>query len=266
MWISAIQMDVRTRDVAGNMDRAYRHIQEAVRRGSQLVLLPEMWNTGFAYPDLLRVARESFDATSRFLAETAREGKVWLVGSIAEPSADKVYNTLYWYSPAGEIAGAYRKAHLFVPTHEDEYFAPGDEVQVVPTEYAVTGGLICFDIRFPEIARKLALDGATLLLVSAQFPHPRSAHWETLLRARAIENQVWVMAANRVGSSGGLDYFGQSMIISPWGEIVAAEMSEREAVVTERINLEEVDRVRKQIPCRRRPDIYGNFDPAEPDR
>lgn len=262
MWISAIQMDVRTRDVAGNMERAYRHVQEAVRRGSDLVLLPEMWSTGFAYPDMVEVAQESFQATSRFMAETAREGKVWLVGSVAEPADGGVYNTLFWYSPAGEVAGTYRKAHLFAPTHEDQHFLAGDRVAVVPTQLGLTGGLICFDIRFPEIARKLVIDGATILLVAAQFPHPRSSHWETLLRARAIENQVWVVAANRIGSSGGLDYFGQSMIIDPWGEIVAAEMAEREAVVTERIQVDAVDRVRRELPCRRRADIYGELAPG----
>ena len=159
-------------------------------------------------------------------------------------------------------AGAYRKVHLFSPTREDQHFHAGDEAPVVPVEQAVTGGLVCFDIRFPELARKLVVDGATILLVAAQFPHPRSSHWETLLKARAIENQAWVVAANRVGSSGGLDYFGRSMIVDPWGEIVAAEMSEREAVVTERIRLDAVSSARELIPCRRRPDVYGDFAPA----
>ena len=98
--------------------------------------------------------------------------------------------------------------------------------------------------------------------MAAQFPHPRIAHWETLLKARAIENQAWVVAANRVGSSGGLEYFGPLIIVDPWGEIVAAEMSEREAVVTERIRLDAVSSARALIPCRRRPDVYGDFAPA----
>jgi len=170
-----------------------------------------------------------------------------------------VYNTLVWYSPEGELAGSYRKVHLFSPTREDEFFIAGDEVKTVRTGEATTGGLLCFDIRFPEIARRLVLEGAQILYVAAQFPHPRAEHWEILLRARAIENQVWVVAANRVGKSGELEYFGKSMIIDPWGEIVAAEDEEREAVVTERIDLDKVDRVREMIPCRRRSDLYGDL-------
>lgn len=259
MLVSAVQMDVRTRDVEGNLERAYRHIQEAVRRGSHAVLLPEMFNTGFAYPDLGDVARATFAETSRFMSRVAREGKVWLIGSIPEPGPSGVYNTLFWYSPDGNLAGSYRKAHLFTPTREDEFFVPGDEIEAVTMDGAVAGGLICFDIRFPEIARKLVLQGARILFVAAQFPHPRSAHWETLLKARAIENQVWVVAANRVGKSGDLEYFGQSMIIDPWGDVVAGETSEREAVVTEWVDLERVDRVRAIVPCRRRPDLYGEL-------
>lgn len=259
MLVSAIQMDVRTRDVEDNMDRAYRHVQEAVRRGSNLVLLPEMWSTGFAFPDLEELARATFERTLRFMAATAKEGKIWLIGSLAEPTPGGVYNTLFWFSPTGEVAGRYRKVHLFSPGREDEFFLAGKSIAPVRTEGALTGGLICFDIRFPEIARKLALEGATLLLVAAQFPHPRTAHWETLLKARAIENQVWVIASNRIGKSGDWEYFGHSMIIDPWGEVVAAETAEREAVVTERVTLEAVERVRSRVPCRRRPDLYGDL-------
>jgi Predicted amidohydrolase len=263
MLVSAVQMDVRTRDLEGNIDRAYRHVREAVRRGSQLVLLPEMWSVGFAYPDLEEVARATFEPALRFMTATAKEGKIWLVGSIPEPTPEGLYNTLFWCSPAGEVAGRYRKIHLFSPGREDEFFVSGDTLTPVRTDWAVTGGLICFDIRFPEMARKLVLEGATLLLVAAQFPHPRIAHWQTLLKARAIENQVWVVASNRVGQSGEWEYFGHSMIVDPWGEIVAAETAEKEAVVTEQINFEAVQRVRSLIPCRRRPDLYGDLTPGE---
>ncbi|MBO2521074.1 MAG: carbon-nitrogen hydrolase [Firmicutes bacterium] len=260
MLVSAVQMDVRTQRFEENLETAYRHIREAVRRGSALVLLPEMFTTGFAYPDLEELARATYDESCRFMSRVAREGKIWLVGSIPEPGAGGgVYNTLMWYSPQGKLAGAYRKAHLFSPTREDAYFIPGDEVKAVGIDGAVTGGLICFDIRFPEMARSLALQGAQILLVAAQFPHPRAMHWETLLKARAIENQVWVVAANRIGKSGELEYFGRSMIVDPWGEVAAAEMAEKEAVVTERIDLGMIERVRAILPCRRRPDLYGDL-------
>ena len=263
MLVSAVQMDVRTRDVRGNIERAFRHIQEAARRGSRAVLLPEMWNTGFAYPDLMDVARAAEAPTSEFLRDAAREAKMWVLGTVPEPTPSGVYNTLLWVSPTGEVAGRYRKAHLFCPTNEDEFFVAGKEAPVVETDFASTGGLICFDIRFPELARLLTLGGAKILFVPAQFPNPRRDHWETLLRARAIENQVWVVAANRVGESGSLSFFGFSMIVDPWGRIAEGLDAPREGVVTHRIDLELVDDVRSQLPCPRRPDLYGDLRPVE---
>jgi len=261
MRVSAIQMDIRTRDVRANFDRAYAGVQEAARRGSHIAILPEMWSTGFAYPDLADLARNAHRETLRFMTESAKESRLWLLGTIPEPATEGVYNTLYWISPDGEVAGEYRKAHLFTPTGETEHFAAGSKCDVVRTEHGVFGGLICFDIRFPEMARMLTLRGAKVLFVAAQFPHPRRDHWETLLRARAIENQVWVVAANRVGKSGKLEYFGRSMVIDPWGVVVESEERERECVITADIDLDYVDDVRSTIPCERRPDIYGNFVP-----
>ena len=118
--------------------------------------------------------------------------------------------------------------------------------------------IICYDIRFPELARKLALNGAQLLFVPAEWPHPRLHHWRTLLTARAIENQMYVIACNRVGRSGETSFFGHSMIINPWGEIVT-EADENEQIVTAEIDLELVAKVRSTIPVfeDRRPDVYG---------
>lgn len=266
MLVSAVQMDVVAGDVRGNMERAYRLMQVAMRRGSRAILLPEMWSTGFYYSDLTGMARAAYEPTLAFLRNVAREAKAWILGSIPQPSPEGVYNAMHWVCPSGEIVAWYRKAHLFVPTGEDERFAPGRQApEVVDLEEARAGGLICFDIRFPEMARLLALGGAQLLFVSAQFPHPRADHWETLLKARAIENQVWVVAANRVGESGSQSYFGFSMVVDPWGRIVEGDDSEREGVVSAAVDLERVDEVRRRLPCPRRPDLYGNFAPAEED-
>lgn len=262
MRVSVVQMDVRTRDVRANMDRAYAGVREAARRQSEVVLLPEMWSTGFAYPDLREIAGNVHRETLRFMTEIAREHRIRLLGTVPEPGSDGVYNTLYWISPSGEIEGEYRKAHLFTPTGEGEHFRAGSTCDVVRTDLGVFGGLICFDIRFPEMARLLALRGALVLFVAAQFPHPRADHWETLLRARAIENQVWVVAANRVGRSGSLEYFGRSMVIDPWGKVTEGDEAERECIVTADLDLEYVSHVRSRLPCERRPDIYGDFQGA----
>ena len=257
MLVSAVQMDVRAGDLDTNFDRAYRLIREAARRGSRAILLPEMWNIGFAGAGLLDLAKATFRPTVRFMCEAAREAKAWILGSVGEPEGDRVYNTLLWCSPRGEVAGSYRKVHLFTPTGEDRHFAAGENAAPVETDFGLTGGLICFDLRFPELARKLALEGAWILFVPAQFPHPRSAHWDVLLQARAIENQVWVVASNRVGRSGDLEYFGRSAIIDPWGRVVEAEYEEREAVISAEVSLEQVEAVRSELPCPRRPEVYA---------
>lgn len=263
MLVSAVQMDVVAGDVRGNMARAYRHVEVAVRRGSRVILLPEMWSTGFYYSDLVGAARAAYEPTLAFLRDVAREAEAWILGTIPQPTGEGVYNAMHWVSPSGEVAAWYRKAHLFIPTGEDERFVAGREAPgAVDIEDARAGGLVCFDIRFPEMARRLTLDGAQVLFVPAQFPHPRVEHWETLLKARAIENQVWVVAANRVGESGSLSYFGFSMVVDPWGRIVEGDDSEREGVVSAVIDLELVDEVRRRLPCPRRPDLYGSLTPA----
>lgn len=257
MLVSALQMDVRTGEVERNFDRAYRLIQEAARRGSTAILLPEMWNIGFVGSRLRERAEESFRPTVRFMCDAAREAKAWVMGSIGEPAGDGVYNTLFWCSPRGEVVGAYRKVHLFTPTGEEKHFKAGEKATPVETEFGMTGGLICFDLRFPELARKLVLEGAWILFVPAQFPHPRSSHWDVLLQARAIENQVWVVAANRIGKSGELEYFGRSAIVDPWGSVVAAAYEEREGVISADVSPDRVAAVRSALPCARRPDVYG---------
>lgn len=257
MIVSAIQMDVRTGDPDRNFDQAYRRIHEAARRGSQVILLPEMWNTGFMGARLAEAAEANFRPTLRFMCDAAKEAKAWILGSIGEPEGGRVYNTLFWCSPRGEVAGSYRKVHLFTPAGEEKHFAAGDKAEPVRTEFGLTGGLICFDLRFPELARKLAVEGAWILFVPAQFPHPRSAHWDVLLQARAIENQVWVVAANRVGRSGEVEYFGRSAIIDPWGNVVEAAYEEREGVVTAEVSHERVEEVRSALPCPRRPEVYA---------
>lgn len=258
MLVSAIQMDVHTGEFERNRDRAYRMIQEAARRGSRLVLLPEMWNIGFVGSRLSEAVEATFRPALRFMCDVAREAKAWILGSVGEPAeGGGVHNTLFWCSPRGEVAGAYRKVHLFPPTGEEERFIAGDRAAPVEMEFGATGGLICFDLRFPELARKLALEGAWILFVPAQFPHPRSAHWDVLLQARAIENQVWVVAANRVGKSGELEYFGRSAIVDPWGSVVAAACEEREEVVTAEVSRDRVEAVRSALPCPRRPGVYA---------
>lgn len=258
MRISVIQMDIRKGDIRGNWDRAYSGLQKAARYQAQIVLLPEMWSTGFAYPELSILAEGALAPTLKFLGDAAREARMWILSSLPEVHGEQVFNTLYFVSPTGEIAAQYRKIHLFPPLREDEFLVAGDVVVTASTEWGPIGGMICFDLRFPELGRLLALAGAKVLFVPAQFPYPREDHWVTLLRARAIENQVFVVGCNRVGSDGDLGFFGQSCVIDPWGRVMDA-LDDRPGVLAATLDLDDVDKVRGRIPCweMRRPDVYG---------
>ncbi|HET7559499.1 MAG TPA: carbon-nitrogen family hydrolase [Limnochordia bacterium] len=260
MRISLIQMPVKSGAVRENLACAAHHLDEAIRRRSEFILLPEMWSTGFAYREFPGLAQEALPETLRLLQSTARKAGAWVSGTLPEVEGKKVYNTMFWLDPTGRIAGRYQKVHLFPPMGEDERLAPGRRLLTVETPFGRLGGCICFDIRFPELARRLAIEGAKLLAVPAQFPHPRRDHWLTLLKARAIENQCFVAAANIVGRDGRLEFFGASRLIDPWGEEIAGG-EEEEGVITAEIDLSRADQVRSQLPAFavRRPDVYGDL-------
>lgn len=253
---ASIQFNIRLGDIDANL----AHVREAIGRvasqGANLAVLPEMWSTGFSYKNLPLLA----DRTGRVLSElqelSARHGMV-IIGSQPEPADDgKVYNTAHVIDH-GKIAASYSKLHLFSLLGEDKAFKAGDSRCLADTSIGKLGVIICYDLRFPELSRALALDGARLLCVPAQWPKPRQEHWRTLLRARAIENQLYVVSANSCGITGKLDFFGMSMIIGPKGDVMA-DAGEREVEIVAPVNWNEMDEWRSQIPCfkDRRPDLY----------
>lgn len=258
--LSLIQMDVQTGDVHKNLATAERLLERAANARSQLVVLPEMWNTGFAYEELLPLAKATFGSTVEFLAGWARRGQMMIVGSIPEATENGAANTLIWVDASGRLIGRYRKVHLFAPMGEDAHFIAGDSPGIFETPFGVFGGMICYDLRFPDLASATVAAGAWCLIVPAQFPNPRRSHWETLLAARAIENQVYVVGVNRVGSSGGIEFFGHSRLIDPWGNIVDGAGDREELVVT-RLNPDTVQQVRSTLPSwqRRRVELYARW-------
>jgi predicted amidohydrolase len=183
-----------------------------------------------------------------------------IAGSIAEKKGNEVQNTAYVFNRQGELTAQYSKIHLFRLMEEEKFLTSGDHIGKIAFDDISAGVMICYDIRFPELARTLALDGAKILFIPAEWPHPRLHHWRTLLMARAIENQMFVIACNRVGISGKAHFFGHSMIIDPWGEIIA-EGGEQKEIISASLQLSEVDSVRSKIPVfeDRRPDIYKNY-------
>ena len=254
-------------DIAlGNPEHNRKHIeelmQEAVQTGpTDLIVLPEMWNTGYALDRIHELADPEGQETRAWVSEFARTHAVNVVaGSIAEKRADgQIYNTMYVFDREGNTVSSYSKIHLFRLMDEEKYLHAGTEqVQFELDGHIRAGASICYDIRFPELARSLALSGANMLIVPAEWPHPRLHHWRTLLTARAIENQMYVLACNRVGRGGDTEFFGHSTIIDPWGEIVA-EGGEAEGIVRGSITPGLVTEVRGRIPVfeDRRPTLYS---------
>ncbi|WP_274650532.1 carbon-nitrogen family hydrolase [Paenibacillus humicola] len=258
--LALVQMHVD----AGHPDLNFARLEQRLEEAAQgpvkpdLVMLPEMWNTGYALEQIGRIADRNGERTKKLLsAFSAKHGIQVIGGSIAEGRADGVYNTIFAFGADGELAADYSKIHLFRLMDEEKHLQPGGKIGRMTVAGAEAALMICYDIRFPELARRLALDGAKALFVPAQWPHPRLHHWRTLLTARAIENQMYVIACNRVGESGGTAFFGHSLVIDPWGEIVA-EAGEDETILRAEIDLSQVEAVRAKIPVfeDRRPSLY----------
>lgn len=244
---AALQFPVAMGDVDANVSRAFALLRDAAEGGTALCVLPEMWSTGFSYDNL----RALCGTTPGILADLRRfagDRRVVIAGSLPERSGRSVYNTLYVIDSTGEVAGEYRKTHLFSPSGENLHFRRGTDASTVLTSVGRIGPQICYDIRFPELSRKYVSEGATLFCVPAQWPTVRKAHWDLLTVARAVENQLFVVAANAVGRSGDFQYSGGSVIASPWGERLS-QGGEYEGVVTATIDPAMVDEARRRIPC-----------------
>jgi predicted amidohydrolase len=266
--VACVQMNaVNEKD--DNIERAEGLVAQAAATGADLVMLPEKW-TGIGPPDLIRAVAESLDDGEATLAmrEWARKHGITLHGgSIVErrEGREKLSNTSVVIDPEGEIAAIYRKIHLFdvqVGGHvyrESETEQPGDQPVRTDVEGWRLGLTICYDLRFPELYRLLALEGCEALAVPAAFTlYTGKDHWEPLLRARAIENQCFVVAANQWGSyADGKAAYGRSMVVDPWG-LVVAQASDRDGVISAELDRERIADVRRRIPAlaNRQPGAY----------
>jgi predicted amidohydrolase len=257
MRVGIVQFDVRLGEVARNLHIVQKRVTSLAQKGIRLVLLPEMWSTGFAN-EKLGMLSESTPEVLQDISETARRCDLTIIGSLPEKRKEGIYNTAYVVERDGSIVDAYRKIHLFAPTGEDRHFCAGREGVVSQTSLGPVGLVVCYDLRFPELSRSLALQGATTLAVMAQWPLERLAHWNILLKARAIENQVFVLAANRCGKDNGLVYGGHSRVVSPYGEVMA-KAGRRAASLATDVDFALLERIREKMPCLqdRMPEAYG---------
>jgi nitrilase len=255
---AALQM-VSTPDVEQNFSAARRLIAQAAQQGAQLVLLPEYWPImGMHESDKVAVA-EQLDAgpIQRFMSDIARECRIWLIGGtlpMAAPEPNKVLNTLMVYNPSGELVIRYDKIHLFSFTRGDESYdeartiVHGAAVAAFDAPFGRVGLSVCYDLRFPELYR--AMGDCTLIVVPAAFTYTTGqAHWEVLLRARAIENQCYVLAAAQGGRHpNGRRTWGHSMLINPWGEMKSV-LPEGEGIVIGDIDPHHLQKVRASLPA-----------------
>ena len=256
--ISLAQMDVLLGEPDENLAKARDMTARAAERCSDIIIFPELWSTGY---DLGNAAAYSTPTNKGIFAEMsslASEYSIHVSGScLSLLGPDEFGNTAVFLDPDGKILGEYTKIHLFRLMDEHKYLSAGDRLTIVDTPWGKAGLAICYDLRFPELFRSYALAGARVVFLPAEWPHPRLTHWQILVRARAIENQVYVVGCNRVGSSKDIHFCGHSCVIAPWGEIVI-EAGEDEELLTVEIDMGEVDQVRSSIPvfADRRPEIY----------
>jgi len=258
-FAAAVQM-LASDDKAANFKEAEHWIRQAATNGARVIALPEV----FIWRGTKKLERESAEPipgpTSTAMAGLARELGIYLLaGSILEeiPGSAKAYNTSLLMDPNGKLIASYRKIHLFdvdlangVSLRESDTRAHGDEVVVAQTELATMALSVCYDLRFPELYRGLADQGAQLIFVPSAFTaFTGAAHWEALLRARAIENQVYIIAPDQFGKSAkSFETHGHSMIIDPWGKILA-ELATGSGVICAELDLEYLAKVRTELPA-----------------
>ncbi|MEH7501739.1 carbon-nitrogen family hydrolase [Neobacillus drentensis] len=256
--ISCVQMDIVFGDPNKNYQSAERLIEKAFTGKPDIIVLPELWTTGYDLTRLNEIADLKAVKTIEFLQHAANKYQVHFVGgSVANQQENGVKNTLLIINKEGKLVHQYSKLHLFKLMDEHVYLEAGSEKGLFQLENYLFAGAICYDIRFPEWIRAHASEGAEALFVVAEWPASRLSHWRALLIARAIENQCYVIACNRSGYDPNNQFAGHSLIIDPWGEVIA-EAGESEEILSAEIEMDLVKEVRRQIPIftDRKPEFY----------
>lgn len=254
MHVHCLQIDIAFGDVEKNITKV-KQLMATLPEEVDTVILPELWTTGYALDALSQlVTPEIFDTLKRLAKQYHVD---FIAGSVATETEGQFFNTFVVINKKGELVHRYDKVHLFRLMDEEKYLAEGTGMGTFNLNGIEQAGVVCYDIRFPEWIKTQMLHQAKVLYVVAEWPKKRIDHWRTLLIARAIENQAYVVACNRIGEDPANVFGGHSMVIGPWGDILA-EAGETETTLTVALDLTEVDRVRKNIPIYedRRPNLY----------
>jgi len=258
--IACIQSDIILGDSSANFENMKIKIKEAVNNSATIIVLPELWTTGYCLEEI----NKHTDVQQPIILELqsiARTEQVTIIsGSFPIARENGVTNTLVAINKQGEILKMYDKVHLFQLMNEHHYLQAGVDDGLLPLDEFIAAGFVCYDLRFPEWIQAHAINGAKVLFFVAEWPIQRMQHWETLLKARAIENQCYVVACNRVGKDLANTFGGGSLIIDPWGEIIS-KGGETEEIIFGEINPKKVDEIRNTIPIfeDRKDGIYKSF-------
>jgi predicted amidohydrolase len=257
--IAVAQIACSLGDIAANISKMRQFAEQARTAGANLILFPEMSDTGYAM-SVIREKSTSWDEGAvPELRALAQKLSLAIVAGVSEKVGDQIYNSQVAINALGEIAASYRKTHLFAPAGEDKCCTAGDCLTTLTLAAFRFGLTICFDLRFPELYRTLAAEeGVDVFLNSSAWPFPRLEHLRVLSQARAIENQSYFIVSNRVGSDHGVMFCGSSVIIDPYGAILAAASADREELLFAELSQEVVQAVRRKQPIfpYRRSELY----------
>jgi predicted amidohydrolase len=261
MIVAGIQFDIAWEDPDENFDRVGPLVERAVGMGAGLLALPEMFATGFSMRALEMTRHAS--RIHEFTRDLAKRYGVWIVGGYAEPGEHLPANACTVVAPDGREALHYRKTHPFSLAHEHEHFEAGGEVHTIEIAGVRVTPLVCYDLRFPELFRAVASD-TDLFVVIANWPSRRAHAWRTLLAARAIDDQAWVLGVNRVGDAEGHPHRGDTSLLDPWGEVVAT-LADEPGVVFGEVDATVVGDARERFRFLddRRPELYRRLEDGE---
>jgi omega-amidase len=262
MKIAAAQISCALGDVEENLRKIRDFSARAKEGGAELVVFPEVADTGYSMPIIAASATPWTAGAVPELQKIAKDLSIAIICGVSEREGDSIYNSQVFIDANGDIVGSYRKTHLFTgtPMGEDECFLPGNELKSFPFGGLRLGLSVCYDLRFPELFRTLAIEQkANVFILSSAWPFPRIEHFRTLVSARAIENQSYMISSNRVGTDEGVTCCGSSAIVDPYGVILASASTDREEIVVADVSQEVITSVRNKMAVftQRRPDVYG---------
>jgi predicted amidohydrolase len=262
MKVAAAQISCSLGDPEANLLKVRDFSQQAKDVGAELIVFPEMIDTGYSMPVIRSRANRWNNGFVAGLQEIARKLSIAIVAGVSDRDGSSIYNSQVLVDAKGDIVAKYRKTHLYAvaPVQEHTCFAPGDSFVSFKLGGLQFGFSICYDLRFPEMYRKLATEqNVSAFLISSAWPFPRVEHWCVLAQARAIENQAYIIASNRVGKDDDLWFCGNSAIIDPRGVVIAAASADREELIQADVSQELVDSVRQRVQslAHRRQDLYG---------